>query len=387
MKKNAVTLENLTEKALENKPLSAEELRYLLNIEDEDKIELLKHGARHIRSHFFGDIVFLYGFLYFSTHCRNYCSFCNFSANHSMDRYRKTRDEILKISEGLAASGVHLLDLTMGEDLFYLKNNGKKLEETVNDVLQLTNLPIMVSPGVVESGLLRKFARLGVSWYACYQETYSPSLFKKLRAGQSFKRRLLVKQMAKRMRLLVEDGMLLHVGESVEDILLSIQSMHILGAQQVRVMTYVPPKIYGICRQKKHHLNEEMLIAILRYAFPDKLIPASLDVEGIAGLTSRLMAGANVISSIVPPKSGLNGVSQTTLDIEDGKRTVENVKTVLKELGLQAAKQDFYKAWLYNTRTVDMHGQAYSRSPALGGGRHGGNNFRNKKRSSANVEG
>ncbi|HAP32427.1 MAG TPA: methylornithine synthase PylB, partial [Firmicutes bacterium] len=179
MKNNSFTLENLTEKALENNPLSAVELRYLLNIEDEDKIELLKDGARRIRSHFFGDVVFLYGFLYFSTYCRNYCSFCNFSANNSMDRYRKTRDDILKISEGLAASGVNLLDLTMGEDPFYLNNNGKVLEETVNDVLQLTNLPLMVSPGVVEAGLLRKFARLGVSWYACYQETYSPSLFKK----------------------------------------------------------------------------------------------------------------------------------------------------------------------------------------------------------------
>lgn len=355
MKNNSFTLENLTEKALENNSLAAEELRYLLNIADEDKIELLKHGARRIRSHFFGDVVFLYGFLYSSTYCRNYCSFCNFSANNSMDRYRKTRDDILKIAEGLAASGVHLLDLTMGEDPFYLNNNGKVLAETVNDVLQLTNLPLMVSPGVVEVDLLRKFARLGVSWYACYQETYSPSLFGKLRVGQSFNRRLYVKQMAKKMHLLVEDGMLLHVGESIEDIFQSIRAMRDLGVQQVRVMTYVPPKINGICRQKRHHLNEETVIAILRYFFPDRLIPASLDVQGIAGLNSRLMAGANVVSSIVPPKAGLKGVSQATLDIEEGKRTVEYVRRVLNETGLRAAGQDSYMAWLENTRIADVH--------------------------------
>lgn len=356
MKNNTIILESLTEKVLEKNLLSAEELCFLLKTRDEEQIELLKNGARRIRSHFFGDEIFLYGFLYFSTYCRNYCSFCNFSANNKIERYRKTLDDILKLSEDLTASGVHLLDLTMGEDPFYLVNDGKALTEMVSAVIKTSHLPVMVSPGVVEVDLLRKFAALGVSWYACYQETYNPSLFQKLRVGQSFNKRLSVKQMAKKMQLLVEDGILLHVGESVEDIFHSILAMHNLGVQQVRVMTYVPPQANGICSRKKHHLDEESVIAILRYIFPDRLIPASLDVEGIAGLHSRLMAGANVVSSIVPPKAGLKGVSQTTLDIEEGNRTAGNVCRVLNEMGLRAAGEDSYMAWLDNTRMLDMHG-------------------------------
>jgi len=45
-----------------------------------------------------------------------------------------------------------------------------------------------------------------------------------------------------------------------------------------------------------------------------------LDVDGLAGLKQRLEAGANVVTTIVPPGRGLAGVVRHSLDIEDGKR-------------------------------------------------------------------
>ena len=71
--------------------------------------------------------------------------------------------------------------------------------------------------------------------------------------------------------------------------------------------------------------DELLTIAALRLAMPDRFIPASLDVDGIAGLERRLQAGANVVTSIVPPTVGLAGVSQAELDIDEGYRTVHGV--------------------------------------------------------------
>ena len=68
-----------------------------------------------------------------------------------------------------------------------------------------------------------------------------------------------------------------------------------------------------------------LTIAAMRLAMPDRFIPASLDVDGIAGLERRLEAGANVVTSIVPPTVGLAGVSQAELDIDEGYRTVHGV--------------------------------------------------------------
>ena len=84
----------------------------------------------------------------------------------------------------------------------------------------------------------------------------------------------------------------------------------------------------------------------MRLVMPDRLIPASLDVEGIAGLEARLEAGANVVTSIVPPSSGLCGVSQAELDIDAGLRTVAGVAEHLPALGLEAADAAEYAEWV-----------------------------------------
>ncbi|RLB41469.1 MAG: hypothetical protein DRH12_08095 [Deltaproteobacteria bacterium] len=64
----------------------------------------------------------------------------------------------------------------------------------------------------------------------------------------------------------------------------------------------------------------------MRLAFPDRLIPASLDVEGLAG------------------------VAQSCLDIEDARRTPDSVQSVLSSCGLQAASLDDYLDWIANRR-------------------------------------
>jgi methylornithine synthase len=73
----------------------------------------------------------------------------------------------------------------------------------------------------------------------------------------------------------------------------------------------------------------------MRLVFPGKLIPATLDVEGLAGLKQRLEAGANVVTSIVPPHQGLVGVAQSLLDIDDARRNTASVLSVLEDCGLR----------------------------------------------------
>ena len=84
----------------------------------------------------------------------------------------------------------------------------------------------------------------------------------------------------------------------------------------------------------------------MRLAMPGSLIPASLDVDGIRGLERRLNAGANVVTSIVPPTVGLAGVSQAELDIDEGYRTVAGVLPHLDQLGLRPGTVAEYRAWL-----------------------------------------
>jgi hypothetical protein len=110
------TVRALCAAALEGDRLETRDLGTLLAIEDEDLAGELFAAAREARAAEFGDGVFPYGFVYFSTYCGNDCAFCYYRADNELSpRYRKTPDEVVAICEGPAASGVDLLDLTMGK--------------------------------------------------------------------------------------------------------------------------------------------------------------------------------------------------------------------------------------------------------------------------------
>jgi methylornithine synthase len=338
---------------LQGAPPGRDELEVLLRAGDEAPLVLA--AARELRARHSGDAVYLYGFVYFSTYCRNECAFCFYRAdNDESPRYRKTADEVIAICRDLAESGVVLLDLTMGEDPEIHSEPGHRaLVDLVAGVASETGAPVMVSPGVLPEASLRDLAGAGADWYALYQETHTRELYERLRVGQPFEERVEARSAARRAGLLVEDGLLTGIGDTPADRAASIVAMREAGWEQVRVMTFVPQAGTPLEDvQVAGDLDELLTIACLRLAMPDRFIPASLDVDGIAGLERRLQAGANVVTSIVPPTVGLAGVSQSELDIDEGYRTVHGVLPHLARLGLRPASVDEYRARMAAVRVA-----------------------------------
>jgi methylornithine synthase len=335
--------------------LADDQIRFLLGLSDQRLIRRLFQAAREARRDHFGNKVFLYGFVYFSTFCRNDCAFCRYrSANRLLPRRRKSPDEILAASVRLAESGVHLIDLTMGEDPRLVGEGADGTDvllESLRAVKTATGLPIMISPGVASADLLGRLAGAGADWYACYQETHNRSLFARLRPGQSFDARWDAKLGARGRGLLIEEGILSGAGETFHDVAVSFAMMRALNADQLRVMTFVPQPgtpMAGV--PAPDSLQELLIIAVLRLAFPDRLIPASLDVAGLDGLQHRLDAGANVITSLIAPNAGLTGVASLTRDIDNSLRMPSAVIPVLAACGLTPAGRDEYCTWIQQRR-------------------------------------
>jgi len=343
-------IEEVLDKALNEEPLSRDEILYLLGLKKTDETRKLFNAAGNLRQKYFGDNIFLYGFLYLSTYCRNNCTFCRYRASNILcSRYRKTDREVIEAALDLAASGVNLLDLTMGEDpLYYGKEDGfKPLLQLIKEVKQQTFLPVMVSFGSLPVKVLENLPAADADWYACYQETHNKMLFRRLRLGQDYDERLAKKYKAVKSGLLIEEGILGGVGESLDDIVDSIEEMKKVGAHQVRVMNFIPQQgtpMKDFSPPPKQY--EMVIIAVLRLLFPDRLIPASLDVYGIGGLRDKLDAGANVVTSLIMPQSRMAGVAQSTLDINEGYRTVKGITPILNELGLTKASPGDYILWI-----------------------------------------
>lgn len=339
-------LEDILTKSLEESELSKAEIRFLLEQTEKKSMNQIFEAARTLRERYFGSKVFLYGFVYFSTYCKNDCTFCFFrKSNDIPPRYRKSVDQIVNTAIELKDAGIHLIDLTMGEDPYYDKYPDK-LIEIVKRVKEATQLPVMISPGVVKDEVIDQLAYAGVDWYALYQETHNKELYQSLRLNQDYQSRMHAKEYAKKRGMLIEEGLLVGVGNQIEDTIDSFEAMKKLEAEQVRTMTFIPQKGSPMEDKVQSSFHSELLnIAIMRLIFPKALIPASLDVNGLNGLEERLEAGANVVTSIIPPKKGFAGVANATNDINEGYRTIEGIQECLIRCGLQNASAIEYKEW------------------------------------------
>ncbi len=345
-------IEEIIDRARKGTAIGTDDVAELMSVTDPQELELLFEAARRSREAVFGRKIFTYGFVYFSTYCKNNCNFCYFRrSNSQVDRYRKPIEEVVQLAGSLKDAGINLADLTMGEDPAMYADDYRLLIDMISQVHEQVGISIMSSPGALPKGVFPRIREAGADWFACYQETYNRRLFESLRVEQSYDDRVNQKAWAMEAGLLAEDGMMIGLGESVQDRAETILRMGSLGCQQVRAMTFVPQE--GTPMQGNAALSsfdELKAIAVMRILFPDKLIPATLDIEGIAGLKTRLQAGANVITSIIPPSRNLAGVAQHELDIENGNRSVEHVFEMLDSLGYRRAESSEYVSFLDSRR-------------------------------------
>jgi methylornithine synthase len=317
-------------------------IRWLKSDSPEELAELFRL-AQQARKDAGRDRIFFYGFVYFTTWCRNDCAFCYYRRSNDIPRYRKSMEETMEVARQLAGSGVHLLDLTMGEDPEHHRDDFQDVCGLIRQIKAETGLPVMISPGLVADNQIEFFAEAGADFYALYQETNNRELFARLRLAQDFDERMHAKETAKARGMLVEEGILTGVGETAEDLADSILAMGELGAAQMRVMSFVPQEGIPLHETVHDRSLELKIIALMRILYPHVLIPASLDVDGIKGLHDRLNAGANVVTSIIPPRSGLQGVAQSSMDVDEGGRTVEEAARIIRDMGLEPATLEEYR--------------------------------------------
>jgi len=337
-------LDKYAQNIIDGMQLSDDDLRKMLLINDSMELEKLHYVARKVRDHYFGNKVFLYSFVYFSTHCKNRCAFCYYNTMNKINRYRLELEDIRNICKQLKGEQIHMVDLTMGEDP-YFHENPSQFAKVIDIVKEELDLPVMISPGVLDDNALTMLREHGANFLALYQETYDKELYGNLRVGQSFSERIHARQFAQKIGYCVEDGLLTGVGNDVESTIISLKGMAREDPQMVRVMTFIPQEGTPLEKEvQESNLSELKIISVLRLIFPDRLIPASLDVEGIEGMVYRLNAGANVVTSIIPSDSALEGVANYDRKHEERKRDPKSVVAKLRSMGMEpAAQSDFNK--------------------------------------------
>lgn len=168
-------------KSLAKNRLNLEEVSVLINATDEESIQLIKEGAKELKTRIYGNRIVLFAPLYVGNKCSNNCAYCGFKASNK-DAVRKTlsHDELIKEIEALEDNGQKRLILVYGEHAQY---SPEYIAETVRVAYgvkkgygEIRRVNINAAPLDIEG--FRTVKEAGIGTFQVFQETYHREAYK-----------------------------------------------------------------------------------------------------------------------------------------------------------------------------------------------------------------
>lgn len=304
--KQGKTVEHIVECFLENHKLSGEEYLVLLEgWEDQDTARRLAQEAVKIRDHYYGRNIFTRGLIEFTNYCKNNCYYCGIrSANHNVDRYRMTEEEILECCRSGYGEGYRTFVLQGGEDPWY--TDGKVAAMIRKIKAEFPDCAVTLSIGEKSYESYRLFREAGADRYLLRHETADEALYRALHpGGLSLQRRKQCLYDLKKLGYQVGAGFMVGApGQTFSHLAKDLVFLQELQPQMVGIGPFIPHHDTMYRGGKAGSVELTLfLLSVIRIMLPAVLLPATtalgtLDPEG---REKGFMAGANVIMPNVSP--------------------------------------------------------------------------------------
>ncbi len=287
------------------RPLTREEIIYLLNTEGYEEEALLSEGAL-VRKVNIKDFICIHGVVEFSNHCANDCLYCGLRAqNKNLQRYRMTKEEIIEtVVRIVEEKGYKLILLQSGEDAFY---SAETIAEIIREIKSRVRVFLFLSCGERGEGFYATARRAGASGVLLRFETSNPVLFQRLHPnGKSLTNRLAHLAFLREMGYFIATGFLIGLpGQTIEDIAFDIMTLLALTPEMVSVGPFIPSEDTPLAKEKVATLNLVLkVIAILRLQHKKVRIPVATSLETLdpEGRKRALQSGANALMFILTPE-------------------------------------------------------------------------------------
>ncbi len=297
----------ILDKALEERPLTKEELLELLRLETPQEREYLYKVANFLRWKNLGNGACVHGILEISSFCHRNCAYCGLSShNRDLSRYRMTEEEILAaVHEAVEVYGFQSLVLQSGEDP---KRPLDDLVRIIRTIQKHYAVLIFVSFGEVGLEALEKLYEAGARGLLLRFETSNPALYAKLHLGYTLGTRLAHLEKAQEIGYLIATGGLIGLpGQTLEDILNDVLLAKSLSAEMYSFGPFIPhpatPLSHCFPPSPSLVLNT---LAIARLVDPKNakiLVTTAFETLDPQAARLGLLAGANSLMLNVTPLS------------------------------------------------------------------------------------
>jgi biotin synthase len=285
------------------KPL-AEDIEYLLSLNDKRQLRLIFDFADQVRKEACGEGILLRGIVEFSNHCGNSCYYCGLNKNNSqLPRYRMSSPEILESVQQISSSGIKTVVLQSGEDPSL---DTHWLVELIKEIKLKTDIAITLSVGEKKRDDYKAWKEAGADRYLLKIETTNKALYESLHPGMSFENRLNCLKELKDLGYQVGSGNIIGLkGQTnktiAEDILFFKQGKF----DMIGVGPFIPHQMTPLATQESG--NPELTlktVALTRIVTRRAHLPATTALGSLGDdhRARALQAGANVLMPNFTPQ-------------------------------------------------------------------------------------
>ncbi|WP_061316674.1 [FeFe] hydrogenase H-cluster radical SAM maturase HydE [Clostridium botulinum] len=297
-------MKKIIDELYEKNNTSNDKLLYLLNNIDKDSKKYLIFKSHETRLKHYNNKVYLRGLIEFTNYCKNSCLYCGISCrNNNAERYRLSKEEILKCCNKGYSLGYRTFVLQGGEDPYYTDD---KIINIVKSIKKLfPDCAITLSIGEKSYETYRKFYDAGADRYLLRHETASKNLYEKLHPDMSFENRRSCLENLKKIGYQVGAGFMIGLpNQTNEDYVNDLIFLKELKPHMVGIGPFIPHKNTILKNQSAGTLEDTTtLLALIRLLLPDVLLPATTALGTInpMGREAGLKAGANVVMPNLSP--------------------------------------------------------------------------------------
>ena len=291
-------MNSLVSKLRENRTLSSDGLRELLESNDASLMESLHRSAREVAVERFGMQVWLRGLIEWSNVCRRDCLYCGIrKSNRSVQRYTLSHEEILGACEAAWKEGLRTFVLQGGEN----PAGAKILADIVAEIRsRWPEAAITLSLGELPFETYALLRQSGADRYLLRHETASAAHYTQLHPSQMhLESRLACLEELRRLGF--QTGMGMMVGspwQTTENLLEDIRLIERFRPEMVGIGPFIPHPDTPLGHFPAGSAALTLRIySILRLMLPDTLIPSTTALSTLApgGRMAGILAGANVI--------------------------------------------------------------------------------------------
>jgi biotin synthase len=261
-----------------------------------------------------GDDVHLRGLIEISSYCVRQCHYCGLRMDHSMPRYRMTRDDILTAVYKAVELGFGTVVLQAGEDYGI---EAAWLAEILRTIKHETPLAITLSLGERSSDELRLWRQAGADRYLLRFETSDPALYNAIhpRRGTTISDRTTLLCELREMGYEIGSGVMVGIpGQTYEILARDIELFEQLDLDMIGIGPFLvhpdtPLGMHGVKTAGDDQVPSSELmvlkaVALARLVCPQANLPSTTALATINTVDGRehgLESGANVFMPVLTP--------------------------------------------------------------------------------------